>query len=94
MQRGIPALGLSPGSGSYRPVISLTVFTELLLCPEGSWLNQQIQRGHGLDGQGRKFGQGEMGDVGGVRPQGSLRVKCKDNLDYSFPICKSDSLKP
>lgn len=56
--RGAPALGLSPGSGSYRPVITVTVFTELLLCLDGSLLNQQIGRGHGLDRQGRMSDRG------------------------------------
>lgn len=93
MQPGTPALGLSPGSGSYRPVISLTAFAELLLCLEGSLLSQQIQCGRGLDSQGGMFRQREMGDVDGVRPQASLWVKYEDNLDHSFPICKSDSLK-
>lgn len=82
--RGAPALGLSPGSGSYRPVITVTVFTELLLCLDGSLLNQQIGRGRGLDWLGRMSGQREMGDVGGVKPV---------VLDYSLPICKSDSFK-
>lgn len=90
---GLGAFRLRGYAWLVHSVMCLTIFHELLLDPEDTVLNQQVQHGHSPPVRWRMLRKRDMEAVGRVRSGGTLHVKCKESLDYPAPICKSDSLK-
>lgn len=85
-----------PGLGAFGPkgwvwvvhsVMSWTIFSEQLLGPEDTAVNQQTQCGCRPPARRTMLRERKIGEAGRARSQ----AKC--NLAYSFPICKPNNLK-